>query len=73
VTDAEQVETQDILDAIRTLKPASKIVIEIPHPGEGPDHFLRWAREELAEGEAATVASKARKAFNVAILSKWRV
>jgi hypothetical protein len=40
VTHAEKVEAQDIIDGIRTLRPASKIVIEISHPGEGPDHFL---------------------------------
>lgn len=45
--------------------------LKIPHPGEGPDHFLQWAREELAEAEATNVASQAaRKAFNVSVLSK---
>jgi hypothetical protein len=72
VTNAEKVEAQDIIDGIRTLMPASKIVIEIPHPGEGPDHFLTWAREELAEAEArrSVPSDAARKAFNVSILSK---
>jgi hypothetical protein len=71
VTKAEQVEAQDIIDAARTLTPVSKIVVEIPHPGKGPDHFLQWAREELAEAETSTIPSQAaRKAFNVSILSK---
>jgi hypothetical protein len=71
VTKAEQVEAQDILDGIRTLKPCSKIVINTLHPGKGPYHFLEWAREELTEAEATTIASQAaRKAFNVSILSK---
>jgi hypothetical protein len=71
VIKAEEVDVQDIVDAVRTLKPPSKIVIEIPYPGKGPDHFLQWAKEELAEAQVATIPSHAaRKAFNVSILSE---
>jgi hypothetical protein len=74
VANAEKVETQGIIDGIRTLKPASKILVEIPHPGEGPDHFLGWALAELTEAEGTSVVSDAaRKAFNVSILSKCAV
>jgi hypothetical protein len=74
VTNSHQVEAQDIIDGVRTLKPVSKILVEIPHPGEGPDHFLAWARAELTEAERTTTASDAaRKAFNVSILSKCAV
>lgn len=74
VTNAEEVEPQDIIDGVRTLKPASKILAEIRHPGQGPDHFLSWALAELIEAEATSVASDAaRKAFNVSILSKCAV
>lgn len=70
----ERVAPEDIIDGIKTLRPKGKLSIEISHPGQGPDHFLKWAYDELIEAEKAIDASEAtRKAFNVSVLSKCAV
>src|SRR5207244_28616 len=47
--------------------------ISIPPPGQGPEHFLRWANDELAEAEAAMGDVAYRKAFNCSVLAKCAV
>lgn len=70
----EAVDAQDILDAIDTLAPATKLEIKIPFPGKGPDFFLNWAKCEL--DEAAVVSdedAKYRKYYNASVYSKGAV
>lgn len=73
VSKGQRIDPDDLLDAIRTLTPQTKVCIPIPPPGQGPDHFLRWANEELAEAKAGTGDVSARKAFNCSILAKCAV
>jgi hypothetical protein len=69
-----EIAPEDVLDCVKTLTPKNKILVQLPFPGEGPDHFLNWARDELAEEESALDESpKRRKAFNVSVLSKCAV
>lgn len=69
-----QVEPQDIIDALETLDLKEKLSIPLPAPGQGPDFFLGWAREELREADAASDEnSKLRKYYNAAVYSKGAV
>lgn len=71
VRSAVQVAPEDILDAVRTLRPRDVLLVDNPYPGEGPDHFLQWARAELEEAEvAADEPMKTRKSFNAVVQAK---
>lgn len=70
----EEVEVQDILDAVETLAPINKLEVKIPFPGKGPDFFLSWAKCELDEAQATEDEdSKYRKYYNTSVYSKGAV
>lgn len=74
IVSATEVSPNDIMDGVRTLTPASRVQVDIPAPGQGPDFFVDWCKAELAEAEAAEEGpDKARKSFNVAVLAKCAV
>lgn len=68
------VDAQDILDAINTLAPATKLEVKIPFPGKGPDFFLNWAKCELDEADIVDdEEAKYRKYYNASVYSKGAV
>lgn len=70
----DPVDAQDIVDAIGTLKPATKLEVKIPFPGKGPDFFLDWAKCELDEAEVSEDDdTKSRKYYNASVYSKGAV
>ncbi len=70
ITQEIQIHPDDVLDAVNTLTLSTKVCIPIAPPGEGPDHFLRWANDELADAEATLGDAPDRKAFNCSVLAK---
>lgn len=69
-----EVDPQDIIDAISTIKPEHKLSTQIPAPGQGPNWFLDWANEELLEAKGAKDEPTAlRKFYNAAVYSKGAV
>lgn len=68
-----EVEPEDIIGAVQTLKPTNKIVRELPSPGKGPEFFLNWAKKELEEAEGADAEIRARKFYNSVVYSKCAV
>lgn len=73
ISKAQQINPDDLLDAVRTLTPQTKVCVPLDPPGQGPEHFLRWANDELAEAKAATGDAAGRKAFNCSVLAKCAV
>jgi len=74
IANATEVEVGDILDAVRTLRPSSRIDMDIAAPGRGPDFFVQWCKAELDEAESVEEGPiKARKSFNVVVLAKCAV
>jgi len=72
--DENEVDPQDVIDAISTLSPKQKLCIDLPHPGEGPDFFLNWAREELEEaGNVNDLNTRLRKYYNAAVYARGAV
>lgn len=70
----ENVQAQDILDAIETLSPSKKLEVKIPFPGKGPDFFLNWAKDEIEEANATEDEdAKNRKYYNASVYSKGAV
>jgi hypothetical protein len=70
----ENVQAQDILDAIETLSPSKKLEVQVPYPGKGPDFFLKWAKDELDEASAIEDKdAKNRKYYNASVYSKGAV
>lgn len=70
----ECVDAQGILDAIETLSPESKMEINIPSSGKGPDFFLNWSKCELDEAQATEDENvKSRKYYNASVYSKGAV
>lgn len=70
----QDVTGQDIIDAIDTLKFDTKLDVQIPPPGKGPQFFLDWAKEEIEEASLSKERlTKYRKYYNASVYSKGAV
>ena len=78
---SERVTPQDLIDGIETLKPQKKVSISTKAPDyypqswseKDPNHYLKWAEDELKEAVKSSGDVSDRKYFNVSVLSKCAV